>query len=131
MPGSIAAAVVILWIWFGLTAYSALLMVLYWIFNERGTSGEYFLFSVAACMAALTCLLAVKLRSGKDWARSFGIVLASLSAAGAALILLQSPVAPARNFLGFLFALAILWLLTRPSAREWCSGPTLVKNPNA
>ena len=131
MPGPIVAAVVILWIWFGFIAYFALLMVRYWIFGETGATWQFFLFPLTAGMAALVCLLAVKLRSGRRWARVLCIVLFSLDALGAVLLLRQLPEAPGMYLLHLLAALALLWLLNLPSAREWCSGPKPARSPHA
>lgn len=123
-PATVLIAIGLLWLLAVVTAWVALVSAVATSFEVSARyAGAWspleFVEPVLITAVAVLCgLLAVKIRSGRNWARHVGVVLTAIVFAAA--ILTGAGTNPGTGIAGtLLFALLLVLLLLRP-ARDWC-----------
>jgi hypothetical protein len=121
-PGAIRIAVALLWLFTAVALVPTALFIIFAVFqlslNDPLTIAEIRDVLSAPIFAALMALLAIKLWTGRGWARQASLIVVVLSVFGVLAFpgnLVNGPVA-----IVWIAAAAMIVLLTRPTAREWC-----------
>lgn len=122
VPGAIRVAVALLWLFTALALVPTALFIIFAVFqlslNDPLTIAEIRDVLSAPIFAALMALLAIKLWTGRGWARQASLIVVFLSVFGVLAFpgnLVNGPVA-----IVWIAAAVMIVLLTRPTAREWC-----------
>jgi hypothetical protein len=121
-PGTIRIAVALLWLFAALALVPTALFVIFAVFqlslHDPVTIAEIRDALSAPILAALTALLAIKLWTGRGWARQAALIVVFLSGLG----VLTFPGGPISGPVAIVWIVAatMIVLLTRPTAREWC-----------
>jgi hypothetical protein len=123
-PPAVLAAIAILWL---LTVAAAWVAVISAVATSFAVSARYagawspLAFvepALIAAVAVLCGLFAMKLRSGRDWARHSIVIVTAIILAAA--ILTGAGLNPGTGIAGTLLFAALLVLLLLPPARKWC-----------
>lgn len=121
-PGAIRIAVALLSLFAAVALVPTALFIIFAIFqlslNDPLTIAEIRDVLSAPIFTALMALLAIKLWTGRGWARQASLIVVVLSVFGVLAFpgnLVNGPVA-----IVWIAAAAMIVLLTRPTAREWC-----------
>ncbi|MFC3493561.1 hypothetical protein [Glycomyces rhizosphaerae] len=122
-PVAVLAAVVVLWLFAVVTAWTATVSVVATSFevtarySDAWTPLEFVESLLILAAAVVFGLLAIKVRSGRDWARSVVVIVSAIALAAA---LLTRAFAAGTGAVGTaMLALLLVLLLLRP-ARDWC-----------
>lgn len=121
-PGAIRGTVALLWLFAALALFPTLLGIVFARFQvtveETITIGDILAVLPAPLLACLSALLAVKLWSGREWARQATLIMAFIGVA----VVFTFPGNPIKSPAILLWAAlgTIVLLLTRRSARNWC-----------
>lgn len=121
-PGAIRIAVALLWLFTAVALVPTAIFIIFAVFqlslNDPLSIAEIRDVLSAPIFAALMALLAIKLWTGRGWARQASLIVVVLSVFGVLAFpgnLVSGPVA-----IVWIAAAAMIVLLTRPTAREWC-----------
>jgi hypothetical protein len=123
-PAAVLAAIVILWLFAVAAAWVAVISAVATSFEVSVRYAgawsplEFVEPALIATIAVISGLLAVKLRSGRDWARHIVVIVTAIVLAAA--ILTGAGLNPGTGIAGTLLFAALLVLLLLPPARDWC-----------
>jgi hypothetical protein len=123
-PAAVLAAIVILWLFTVAAAWVAVISLVATSFEvsvRYAGAWSPLAFvepALIATVAVLCGLLAMKLRSGRDWARRIVVIVTAIVLAAA--ILTGAGLNPGTGLAGTLLFAVLLVLLLLPPARNWC-----------
>lgn len=123
-PAAVLAAIVILWLFTVAAAWVAVISLVATSFEvsvRYAGAWSPLAFvepALIATVAVLCGLLAMKLRSGRDWARHIVVIVTAIVLAAA--ILTGAGLNPGTGLAGTLLFAVLLVLLLLPPARNWC-----------